>query len=188
MATETLRPNADSSVYKTFPDPDPAVYSHYDRVNDQSDLTRIATLEDVTARIDLFPIPGTSIDTTAGDVINSVTVYVRRKRVYTSNPCTPACKCAVYTHSTYYESGDKGAGDSYADTSETWTNNPNTGSPWTTAEINALEIGVKGISCRVFAMFIWWYTTIMVSEVWVVIDYTPAVAKKPVGDGLTFAI
>jgi flagellin-like protein len=79
----------------------------------------------------------------------------------------PAERAAILwrTYNTIYESTPFTASrTAFTDYSEKRTTNPNTGFPWTWAEINALEIGIRASTLGTDE-------TMQVSEVWIAVDY-----------------
>ena len=88
-------------------------------------------------QIDTFDVPSTAIP--PGSTINSVklSAWCGVSRV------GGWFRLVLYTHGTLYYGPTITPPDTYWQFIEkTWTNNPNTGSPWTIAELNAMEIGV----------------------------------------------
>jgi hypothetical protein len=84
-----------------------------------------------------FTLPNTSLT----GAIESVRVYFR---VSCQGAGGYYVKPFVYTHSAeYYGSQVVPASDVKTTYSETWSTNPNTGQPWTWAEVNALEPGLE---------------------------------------------
>lgn len=69
------------------------------------------------------------------------------------------------TYDTDYESSANSITTAFANYSQTRTTNPNTGSAWTWAEVNNLEIGSRATALGSTE-------TIQVSEFWIVVDYT----------------
>ncbi|RLG47348.1 MAG: hypothetical protein DRN92_03375 [Thermoproteota archaeon] len=101
-------------------------------------------------------------------IINSVTVYVRCKKIGTS--LLVACRPAIRTHSANYPpitstEDARLLTTSWTNYYRTWTTNPYTGQAWTWSEIDSLEAGVDlhGTST----------TQALCTQVWVVVDYTP---------------
>lgn len=86
--------------------------------------------------------------------IDSVVVFVRASN-------NQSVRCALRTGGSLYESSDITVGASYANYSNTWVNNPDTSSPWTWTDIDALEIGVTlKSSCHA-------------TQVWMEVHFTP---------------
>lgn len=138
-AAETLRPDAAGDetniTYQT-----PASGAHWDKVDEAvaDDTDRVWESENDTWRRDLYNLP--SLAATAG-IINKITVYARAVRLSLTETYTNL-KIAIKTGGVAYESAEIATTSSYAVYSKEWTTNPNTGVPWTIADINALQIGI----------------------------------------------
>jgi hypothetical protein len=105
--------------------------------------------------------------------INSVTVYAVAKLAANGDD---QLSLVAYTYGTAYASPSQSITTSYATYSYTWNTNPNTGSAWTWTEIDNLQAGVKYVKGTT-GKEIW------VTQVYVVVDYTPPSAQTIVGDG-----
>ena len=167
MATETLRPNGvgfETAISFVFPSDTP----HWDAVNEDppdDDTTYVHTASGTYQR-DLYALP-TSVG--AGP-ISQIEVFLRwRAGQFTAYDV--GIKASIRTHATNYEGSEHlTTSETYANISHIWTTNPNTGSAWTWAEIDALEIGVslwggpaeKYVRC---------------TQVYVVVTYTPVTEK-----------
>ncbi len=94
--------------------------------------------------------------------IISVSVHCRARK----HQAQGSVKLVIYTNGTAYESAQFSLNQSYADYSQTWATNPNTGTNWTWQEIINLEAGlaIKGQNFNFPA-----YCT----QVWVVVEYSP---------------
>src|SRR3989344_5262244 len=136
--TETLRPNgagSETAITTQFP----ASTFHYDKVDEE-------TTDDNTTYVnaggsngwyrDLYALP----THTGSGVINSVTVYARLKDGVGS---VSSGKISIRTNDTTYDTNAYALTTSWADKSNTWTTNPQTGSAWTWDEIDALEAGIS---------------------------------------------
>lgn len=71
--------------------------------------------------------------------IQSVTVYCRARRTKVQGDVQPV----VYVSSTEYRGTQRTLTDAYADYSDTWATNPNTGATWTWTDIINLQAGVR---------------------------------------------
>jgi len=189
MATVTVRPTADGT-YKQFPVIYPTTPStHYDKVdevtpNDATDYIG-SNAGDGAAHdfYDTFKKAATGIP--SGSTINSVTVYTRGRVIPTPAGSKVTWAEAIYTYGKLYDGATHNY-TSWTTTSTTWTTNPYTGAPWTVDEVEALEIGVKGLDRYDTAGDESWA---QVSTVWAVIDYTPPVAAKRImGDGFVWVM
>ena len=102
--------------------------------------------------------------------INSVTVYINARSV--STPIQPSAYTRIKTNNTAYDGTEQTLTTSYSSYNTAYTTNPQSGNEWTWAEINALQAGVGlrramgtgGLAGRESRC----------TQVWVVIDYTPA--------------
>jgi hypothetical protein len=105
--------------------------------------------------------------------INSVTVYaVARLKANGDDKLA----LVVYIPTTSYASPGQSVTTSYATYSYTWNTNPSTGSAWTWTEIDNLQAGVKYIKGTSGQ-------EIRVTQVYVVVDYTPPSAQTIIGNG-----
>ncbi len=138
---ETLRPNAAGDECNITAEVGAACPNHYqniDEVTADDNTTYIyeSTENDLYYR-DLYNLPARS--ETAP--ISLVTVYARC-RIYASGGTRASLKIACKTGGTVYEGDAETLTASYANYSKEWALNPKTGVAWTTADINALQIGV----------------------------------------------
>ena len=173
MAIEILRPNAagsQTSILNQYP----SEGEHWDKVDEETpdgDTTCVSCPWTGYAR-DLYGLPNHSEGT---GTINSITVYVRCRTQYDPDQASVCASCR--THSTTYDGDEQTAATSYANYSQVWATNPNTGSAWTWDEIDALEIGVRlRKPCATGGST---YCT----QVWVEIDYNPAKTSSDSGAG-----
>ena len=163
MPTLILRPDSNGSENAAYQYPDSG--PHYDKVDEEvsDDDTTYLWYDTNDGRLELFNYPSSGLGSAT---INSVTVYAKVKR-YPAGYGILSLKVRV--DGTVYGSGQKYPSASYADISETWTDNPDTGQPWTVEEIDALEAGVgfggMGNGC------LW----SRITQVWVIVDYTSGV-------------
>jgi len=103
-------------------------------------------------------------DVSLAGTINSVTVYIRARA--NTNPTQTSAQTAIRTRNNTYYGTEITLTTSYAVYSTTYTTNPR-GGAWTWAQINALQAGARlrrpaGTN-----------TQSRVTQVWVVVDYTP---------------
>jgi hypothetical protein len=163
--TETLRPDGNGSeiaITSQYPDAD----SHFDKIDEATTDDADYVFDTGTTAVyhrDLYTVANSAI---GAGVINSVTVYTRT--------CTEVSgynvqQISLRTESTTYNYdinvGNQGA--FHERNTGALTVNPKTAAAWTWTEINALEIGgnIRGWSAS---------GNPGISQVWVVIDYTPA--------------
>jgi len=135
---ETLRPNGEGSETNLYPWPD--TNDNWENVDDEDPPdteTVVLTTNQSSFERDLYSLPSYT-DT---QHIEGVKVTVRCLGNTNLNEGGYA-KPAIKTHSTVYEGDEKYFDNSWENYSYYWTLNPNTGEPWTTEEINALEAGV----------------------------------------------
>jgi len=174
MATVTLRPNA-NGTYQQW-----VTYgsgsTHYDRVSDQNDATGLesGTLHDVdTEHLENSADLGT---------INRITLYMRA-RSYNGAGAVEEVKMYMKQGDCEWDTGAFVVSrTSFTTYSVTYSRNPCTELPWTWSDINNLQQGV------------WLYSIdageyVRVADLWIVVDYTPAVvAAQPSGDGLVWIL
>lgn len=168
----TLAPNADSTPLELTA---LGGGDHYIEVDEQpdpdEDSTRVYTTSTAN-KVDLYGLPN---HTTESGTINSVKAYARCR--YTAGVSYGQIK--IKTHATVY-SGDEETLPpfDYTTYSKTWSDNPNTLTAWTWAEVDALEAGIqlrtggvkRGAHC---------------TQVYVEVDYTPPVGWTGKISGVT---
>lgn len=145
-----LRPES-NGTFTEFPF---ATGNHWDDVDEEvndEDLTYIQTttgggMAKPPWVRDTFNVPDVTFDPLC--VIDKVVLFFKCRGVNPLYP--PGFYGVLYTYATLYQSTIKSPGLNYILYSHTWTNNPNTGNPWTIAELNNLEIGVRGRSGYLF--------------------------------------
>ena len=136
-----LRPNA-AGDETAIPIQYPASGAHWDKVDDvtpDEDATYVGTSDDSSTAVyrDLYNLPAVS-----GSVaINFITVYARARRSVAGS--SYALGLDIRIGGITYSSGMKTINDSYADNSQVWETNPNTGAPWTWDDIDSLQIGCR---------------------------------------------
>ena len=167
--TETLRPNAagdETLIAEQFPN----TGAHWDKVDDgvtpDEDSTYVRTNASGWEE-DLYNLPNHA---TGMGRINYVRVYMRVRSLV-----IPVAQDSAYVHiktnGVEYNGSTVGVTNSYANYSNQWINNPQTGSAWTWTEIDNLQAGVGlrrattggGTSTR--------YT--QCTQVYVEVNYTP---------------
>jgi hypothetical protein len=142
---ETLRPNADGtyeqwSLYGEYP------AHNYLNVDEAvaDDSTSYVGIVLNKSLYDTYNLPDSSV---GAGTINSVTVYLRARRGAYDH-ANLALYQAIITGGTAYLSPSKAAGltDSWGNYSYTWNTNPNTSAAWTWSDINALQVGMYGVT------------------------------------------
>jgi hypothetical protein len=158
MATVTLRPNAAGDLTEFS-----CSGINYQAISDQSDNTYIykGGSSNLT---DLYNIPSIP----SASAISKITVYARARETDLSDGIWIEIKSGGSIQS----SSRIDLSDSWATKSKEWATNPTTGNAWTEDEINGLQIGVTGAAVLYNAP-----GHIQVSEVYVIVDYTPV--NKP---------
>ena len=134
--TETLRPNATGFYSQCDAVGDSPNYACVDEAVSDNDTTYVRTWAGAT-ELDTYNIQNHSTGT--GNV-TGIDVYINTR----ATSGTHDAEVAIRTNNTDYFGGyTSGVPTSYTYISANWTNNPNTTNPWTWAEIDALEIGVR---------------------------------------------
>jgi len=140
--TETIifRPNA-AGDETNITDQFPATGEHWDKVDEavsDGDNTYVGT-DKTSWEEDLYNIPDHSTQTAGGD-INYVKVYIVGRA--TANATQTSAYVHIKTNGVEYNGSSENLTTSYATYSYQWNTNPQTGNPWTWAEIDALQVGV----------------------------------------------
>jgi hypothetical protein len=139
--TEILRPNAAGDETNIL-NQTPSSGAHWDKVDEvtaDDDSTYVASgVTDNTYRRDLCAIQDHS---TGSGTINFVKVYVRCR--IGATPTQASLKIAVKSGITIAESSEITVTTSYANYSQQWNTNPNTGAAWTWSEIDSLQAGLS---------------------------------------------
>lgn len=136
---QILRPNeigSETAIAFQFP----SETQHWDKVDEETpdeDATYIYT-DDYLYDRDLYALP----DPTHGGTITQVEVFVRFRNTQTS--FNVGAQASIRTHDNTYD-GDEHWTKSmdYQTISHVWATNPFTDDPWTWAEIDALQAGVR---------------------------------------------
>ncbi|MFA6306202.1 MAG: LamG-like jellyroll fold domain-containing protein [Patescibacteria group bacterium] len=134
--TETLRPNgagSETAITNQFP----ASGEHWDKIDETTaddDSTYVMT--GGSWQRDLYALPNHA----SSGRINYVKIYARLKNNLGS---ASNGKISIRTNGTAYDSSAYPLTTSWANYSNTWATNPQTGKVWTWAEIDALEAGVS---------------------------------------------
>lgn len=177
MATEYIRPDGDQFVQweNVFPAAPPTHYDKIDEAAKDDDVTFVSTT--VSWKEENFTL-GNTVTLGAGDTINSIKVVSYAK----TNVGSENIRQHIVTGGTHYYGAQVAVGTTYTKVEDTWVDNPNTTNPWTKAEIDALNAGFfsRGVSTELF-----------VTQLYIEIDYTPAVAPPSgagVGSGGSFML
>ena len=170
MATEILRPNAtgdETSITSQYP----TGGEHWDKVDEEvadGNSTRVST-NSTSYQRDLYNLPASSIP--GGATINFIKVYISARG--NANSAAYA-KPSLKSNSTVTDGTEIELTSSFTEYSEQWNTNPADSQAWEKADIDNLQIGValKAISGY------YGYCT----QVYVEIDYSPAVTEKSSSD------
>ncbi len=161
MAVEILRPDSAGDV-TSLPTQFPNSTFHWDKVDEvvaDDDTTYVAEFSSRGTRdtYDLYNLEDSGVG--AGD-INKVTIYCISKGPGIGGNLHIKAK----THSTEYNY-DKGivSTSAYTSHSQELAVNPNTGNPWTWAEIDALQVGPRHECLQ---------STVRTTQVYIEVDYT----------------
>lgn len=183
----SVLPALASDTGKKFPTGDGAAYTYewfqfpllpatrYDKIDEDphdSGTTTIATSDDLTARVSRFTKAAIGISDTA--IISNVFLNATARLVYDANPRTPAFYLGFYNTSSATDSLSAGitvTSSSYLMYSKNWSKNPFTSQTWTEAQVDALQLSIKGISIRVRVGGVWWWTSLMVTQYFFTVVY-----------------
>lgn len=138
MATQTLTVDGDGNTTSGFA----AEGGTYTRLqSDDGDTSRLYT---PTAN-DVRQVSLTNTSGLSGATINSLTVYAKYRSL---DPVSNTFQIGVRSGGTDYWSGNKDTVNvtTYVLFSETWTTDPATSAAWTTANLDAVQAGVKKIN------------------------------------------
>jgi hypothetical protein len=173
MGQDVLRPNAAGDLTQ-FPTQFPASGSHYDKVDEATsdgDSTYIQTDSAAsTLRTDLFNLPS---GTGGSNIIDDVVVKINAEALPGFSPAKAAT--AIKTNSVQYNGALNTLTQSYTVYSTTYVTNPNTGSAWTWAQIDALQTGTYAQS-QYYAKLDEW-SQARVTQCWVEVDWHQGVVK-----------
>jgi len=150
----TNRPESDDAVSGTWTVYPASPTTLYDKVNETSaddDDTYIeSSIADSRA---LFGFSGLNIPVGARDIY--VRVYHRRKRIGSGT-----ARQFIRINDTNYDGTTSTPSTSYGTTLTTWSTNPVTGNPWTSAEVNSLQgFGINLVSGTVRSTQVYLYIT-----------------------------
>ena len=183
MATETLRPNAAGDECNITFENGAACPNHFQNVDEviADDYTTGVKTDVANWERDLYNIENHSV---GSGTINSVRVYTRT--IGASSPTQSCLKIVLKSGITVDEGSDLTLINVWSDDSETWMTNPATGSPFTWAEIDSVQVGAALRQPRGGQIA-------FCTQVYVEVDYTPPVelesksanmGSKMVGAGL----
>ncbi|MEE9365258.1 MAG: hypothetical protein V3W44_01095 [Dehalococcoidales bacterium] len=169
---ETLRPNAagdKTNITTQYP----ATGAHWDKVDDvtsDNDSTYVETNKGQYEE-DLYETG----NHTAVGTINYVKVYMVARA--TGTPQQDSVYVQLKTNGVEYDGTPQQITTSYAPYSEQWTNNPQTGNPWTWDEIDDLQIGIGMRTSRTTGSPSGKYTRS--TQVYVEVNYTQSIYSSP---------
>ena len=182
MTTVTIRPDGAGDLTEQDPQPSGSVnWQNVDEETSDGDSTyNQNAYETLKILNDLYNLGSFSLP--AGNVINSVTVYVVTRNVVSLYGETYTL---IKTNGTVYAGTVWSGENTYTTISTIYTTNPATDSAWTEAEVNALQAGSRLTTEYWKAADA--YTGGRTTQVYVVVDYSvPGIASKRllVGVGL----
>lgn len=138
MATQTLTVNGDGNTTSGWV----AEGGDYTRLqSDDGDTSRLySPIADQVRQVSLTDTSGLT-----GKTINSLMVYAKFRSL---DPVSNTIQIGIRSGGTDYwgTTKDTVSSTSYILFSETWTTDPATGAPWTTAGLDAVQAGVKKIN------------------------------------------
>jgi len=164
-ATLTLRPSSAGDETNLTPNTG-ANYAAVDEVISDDDTTYVGTGNDQTWKHDLYNLPDTTVS--GKGKINNVTVHINARS--TGKVTQTSAYIRIKTNGSAYNGTEQtmiSGSESYVQYSTQYTTNPQTTNEWTWGEVNALQAGAgarratSGKETRC-------------TQVWVVVDYTPA--------------
>lgn len=164
MATETLRPIANGSYIALSRNTGTQNYQCVDEVSSDDDSTYVYTTS-TSGQRDLYDLPAHSA---GSGTINSVTVKSICRRTSAGGGGT--ARLDVLVGGSLYTGSSAGLGVSYAEISRAMATSPATGAAWTWGEIDAMEAGVNLVAPSGYEA--------RCTQLWVEVDYTPAVGAK----------
>lgn len=167
MATVTLRPTGNGTLQTGTATGAATNWECVSEASSDDDVTYIVFgINGVF--INTFTIGSSGIGTS--DVINSVTVYIRMRNESSGRLVSSTNFPSVYEGGANRINSSAAGSTSYTNISNTWTTKPSSGLAWTKADIDVLEIGAH---CAANS------TNIRLTNVYVVVDYTPAGGGSP---------
>ena len=174
-SSETLRPNEagdECNITNEAGESCPNHYMNVDEVTSDDDTTTVYAKDFTTWERDLYNINNHSVGV---GTINEVTVYARA--IGADTPTQASLGIVLKSGNTTSESANQTITTSWANYSNTWYTNPDTGSDFTWAEIDSLQAGVTLRACAA-GKESW------VTQVWVVVIWeAPAISgSTPTGD------
>lgn len=173
--TLTIRPNAagDEANLGTYPGTGEAHWEDVDEAISDGDTTHVdSEINDDTYRTDLHNLADTTVS--GKGKITSVTVWINARAILT--PTQPSAYTRIKTNAVAYDGSPETLGTAYAPYSTAYPTNPQTTNEWTWLEINNLQAGVALRRGVVKGAQIDRHTKC--TQVWVVVDYTPATLES----------
>ena len=167
MPTENLIPNA-AGTYENIANSTSGVGKHWQDVDDpigtpDDNDTRVNTGDGEAYELDTYALPNHSV---GSGTINHVTVHINCKK---DADQAAKAKEALWISGAAYYGTEHGLTTDYAPYSHQFDTNPATEAAWTWDEVDALEAGVALLPTG----YTWAYCT----QVYVVVDYTPAAGR-----------
>jgi hypothetical protein len=132
--SEILRPDGAGSITNLTASGCGSNYQCVDEVSSDDDATYVERGSN-SYRTDVYSLTDTGV---GAGTIDSVVVHCRTRKTMTQGNVQPT----LYVGSTEYNGAAQSLTSTYADYSQAWSTNPNTGAAWTWTEINNLQAGV----------------------------------------------
>jgi uncharacterized membrane protein len=168
--TVTIRPGSAGDETNLTPNTG-ANWAAVDEATSDNDTTYVGTTND-SYLTDLYNLPDVSVS--GKGKINSVTAYINARAI--STPEQPSAYTRIKTNNTTDDGTAQTLTTSYLPYNTAYTTNPQSGNEWTWAEINALQAGVGLQRTKSTGKLA--ERESRCTQVWVVIDYTPATLES----------
>jgi hypothetical protein len=164
--TQALRPNANGDLIELTAVPVPPDYQCVDEEISDGDASVVTNVWNNTQKIDLYQLSDTTFP--SNYIVDYVDVFARVRR--RGQEFYPKCNMVLKTNNQIVHDIDYMPIDVWGLITKRYTLNPVTGLPWTIAEVNALQAGIR-LECIVGS----WHTAVCdCTQLWVeVVSHAP---------------